>query len=245
MEDEKTYQLIEDYLQGNLSGEAKISFEQNLINNPKLRAELQLHRQIHGELAQDVIELRRELKTITRKKGELKVKPGLRMFILRYGAVAAVLLIGIIYIPKLFFPMNENKVYNQFYESYPMAINMRSGETEYEINLNSAINAYLQEDFKQAIESFSKMDSMEIIHHFYWANAYLSDGQFENANAQFDVVIESEDPRLIQQAQWYKGLILIKEKKIDEAINYFDALDDEHYKKKEISQLLKQLQNLN
>ena len=77
--DQATYELIEQYLQGQLAGEALADFEKQLESDEELRAELAVQRELHDLLGDaEVNDLDAKLDVLSKEFAEakeLKFKP--------------------------------------------------------------------------------------------------------------------------------------------------------------------------
>ena len=116
MDKEQLYNIIEEFLEGTLSGDELQAFEQRLQTEPDLAEEVELHRKIHGEIgdAQKRM-LKSKLDTLReeftqKEENETKVVPinrgiNLKMFI----SVAAGILVLVFAIWFFFFKTPEKR----------------------------------------------------------------------------------------------------------------------------------------
>ena len=250
MENEAKYDNIEAYIQDTLSADERIKFEEELASNSELRKELELHKDLHGEFTSDVLDLRTKLSEITNQKSALKVvkskKVNTLSMIWKITSLAAVLVLGIIFLPNLFQDnLKADEIYASLYEPYPMALNQRStSENETNTTLNEAIQSYLDKNYTSSSEKFQVMYELtnDDIYLLYKANALQANGQLELAIENYDLILQSNNPKYIEQAQWFKGLALIEKGDNSQALDLFKSVNSTHYQKHKIDQILKVLQ---
>lgn len=251
MKKEKTYQKIEDYLQGKLSESDIILFEKELEENKDLRVEFNLHKSIHEDMSSDVMSLKQKLDEIKvlDSDNSKRSNPRILSFIIRYGSIAAVLILAVVFLPNILkSDLSPDVIYNNNYEVYAMALNQRSN-TSIENNnvLNRAIQNYLDKDYSQASENFKIVYAMEAddLYLLYAGNSFQAEGDYNSAIEIFDGIIENGNPQIIQQAQWYKALCLIKLNDTKSASKFLESLGEDHYQEDKIRRILKNLNKLN
>lgn len=251
MEKEQLYQKIEDYIQDKLDKDQKASFESEMNADEELRKMLKLHQIIHEDLSQDVNALRVKLKEIdlgtkiidkkeTKKRSPLRILGPLT-------AIAAALLIGIIFLPDLLNPsLSSSQAYDKYYQPYPMALNQRSDNGNVENNLlNEAIAAYSNGRYEEASKLFGQLfdQNGDTTYKIYQAHALLANNEATMAIDVYDEVLNSNDSRFHQQASWYKGLALLSSGNTVSAKEVFQNFSPDHYKYMEAQKILKNLNN--
>lgn len=210
MNDEATYQLIEQYLGGELSGSEKEAFEQRLKDDPDFALETSLHRQLHERLAGEKIhELRAVLKEVDNEWEDTtrvrKLFPARWMYVA--AAVVLVLIASVLYFNRSR-PAVPEELFAQNFEPYQMVLNQRSSR-ENEDLLNAAINAYERGDFEQAVEKFtalSSVDSLGMAPEFYTAISWLALQQADKAIAPLESIAGQNQSLLSEQARWYLAM---------------------------------------
>lgn len=250
MSKEKTYEKIEAYLDDELSSSDKLAFEKEIAEDSNLRNEVDLHKSLQSELSEDVLNLKEKLRNINSGAKETDKSSGKQAKILRLVmrsvAVAAILGLGIFFLPQLF---NESiapeGLYASYYEPYPMALNQRSADGSQEtISLNEAVKNYTQKDYGKASIQFEELNKLEPddVYLLYKANAEQAQGNLNEALNIYEGIIANGNEKYIQQAQWFKSLILINKGDLEEVKSFINSLSSEHYKSEELEQILKVLE---
>ncbi len=242
MDEETKFNLIEKYLQGEFSEEEKKAIEQKMAEDPELWAETNLHRNLHQFLQnQEEIKLRDQLKVLAKAENK-KNKP-----FLTYGIAATISLLVLF---GIFFWYDQQKIttaeiFAARFEPYPMVLNQRNVSQENQ-DLQSAINAYLDQDYQQAIVYFDEVinrDTLVTLAQFYQGVSYLALKQPEKSSEKLSVVKQSDQALLKQQALWYTGLAYVISDEREQALAIFKELAGyENYKHEEVQKILKNLE---
>lgn len=185
---EEKYILFDQYLQGELSGEALLDFEKQLSENPELASELETFKEVQMQLetkfgfAADRKAFETNLKNISKahfKEGKFKVislKP-----LIYLVAASVVFLLGLF----LFNPSKPNfEDYNQYENAY---LTERSDGIE---SLKQAETAFNAKDYKTAIPLFEavlKENKTAEIQYFYGVSL-LENNQIDKAEIVFNKI---------------------------------------------------------
>ena len=209
---EEKYIVFDQYLQGKLSGEALLDFENQLSENPELASELETFKEVQMQLetkfgfAADRKAFETNLKNISVahfKEGKSKVislKP------LAYLVAASVMfLLGLF----LFNPSKPSfEEYNQYENAY---LTERGDEIK---DLKQAETAFNTKDYKTAIplfESILKTNKTVEIQYFYGISL-LENNQIDKAEAVFN---EIKSGNSVYKNKAIYGLALAKLKQED------------------------------
>ena len=241
--DEKTkFDLIEKYLQGEFSEEERKAIEQKIAEDPELWAETNLHKGLNQFLQnQDEIELRNQLQKIEKERFR-KDRP-----YLTYGIAASVSLLILF---GIFFWYNQQQmetaeIFVAHFEPYPMVLNERNVSQENEV-LQLAINAYLDQDYQQAITYFDELirrDTLVVLAEFYQGISYLGLDQPQKSIEKLSEVKDSDQVLLQQQSLWYLGLSYLLLEEQEKALSTFTELAGyENYKQEEAQKIIGQLE---
>lgn len=249
MEKETLYDQIEAYLHNEMDEAQKSAFELRIASDPELQQEIILHKDLEHDLSGDVVQLRKSLKEITEvdKKTLPNIKNSAKIYnlIYRYAAIAAIFILGIVFLPKMFNPStNLDTLYETYYESYPMALNQRSNDGSAETTkLNAAINNYLNQNYKEAASGFKKLyeDDQNSIYLLYQAHSLMADKAYEEAFSLYDIIMQENNPALYEQCLWYKGLALLQMNQKDDALAIYNSAKPSHYKYDEIQQIIRKI----
>ena len=246
--EQKNIEKIDRYLNGELSPEEQLAFDNELLKNEELEEEVEL---LKAARATAYHAGRSSLKKKLNQFEEEIKTPVRRIVPFRWLAAAAAVLI--LLVAGIWFSKNgrsdaaHEKLFADHFETYRNPILIRGGEKNSDEYWPSAVNAYAKGDFQTAAELFrqSLNDTLTIgyLAHFYRGVSLLSQPQpdAELAVSALDsVIVLDNDYRL--QAMWYKGLSLLYLNKKEEAKHIFSILEKEGgYKEKELDDILQKL----
>ncbi|WP_278034273.1 tetratricopeptide repeat protein [Flavobacterium nitratireducens] len=212
MKDEK-YILFDQYLQGELSGEARLNFEQQLSENKELVSEFETFKEVQLQLAtkfdfavdRDTFEA--NLKKISEEHFKPKKAKVISMQTWTYLVAASVVLLFGLF---LFNPDSKPSFeeYNQYETAY---LSERGAVIE---SLKPAEAAFNAKDYKKAIplfESILKTNKTAEIQYFY-AVSLLENNQIKQAEAEFNALKSGNS---IYKNKAIYGLALAKLKQKD------------------------------
>ncbi|MCE7993037.1 MAG: hypothetical protein HEP71_13705 [Roseivirga sp.] len=217
--DQETYELIEQYLEGRLAGQALLDFEQTMREDASLTKEVELQREVQALLVEeDINSLDRQLTDIRKDYGP--EVPKLLPFRKIWFAAAAVLVLAIISIG--FFtkadPIDGEQLYVSYFEPYPADNSVRSTEDDPTLisQMERALEAYANEDFKAAVQEllgYLYVDEDNSRARFYLGISLLAQGYAEKAAESLLEVAEESDSIYADPARWYYALSLIRQSK--------------------------------
>jgi hypothetical protein len=257
MTTEEKYQQIEDYLSGNLTGDALINFKARLEQDASFATEVELHSGVQT-LIQDAEtnELRNILSDVdsswsapvvdTATKKELPKKSNFKIISLAASAIAACFVLFFAY---QYFSGNgtsQDGLYAANFEPYQMILTERGSSNE-DLQMkmqNDAIKAYQSKNFKDAALIFNKLyteNESRIEYRFYRANAFLADGQTTKAIDEFKEILTIPNHLFTEQSQWYLSMAYLSIDDFKNAKINLEKIKDGQYMYKEASNILKQL----
>lgn len=143
-------------------------------------------------------------------------------------AAAMLILVAAFFIVKQIGQPSAERLVAQYYEPFPNTFNpiTRSGlANEMSVEKHGLI-AYESEDYKKALDYFNEMVDINDDIRLVKSIAYYEIGEYDKAKAGLQMIIGHEGS-LKRDAQWYMGLILLKEGYIDQAKRYFEVLADQ------------------
>lgn len=237
---EDKYILFDQYLQDELSDEARLDFENQLLENPELASEFETFKEVQLQLetkfdfAVDRDTFEANLKRISKEHFKPKKTKVISLKPLVYlVAASVVLLLGLF----LFNPSKPSfEDYNQYENAY---LTERGDEV---VNLKQAEIAFNAKDYKMAIplfESVLKANKTAEIQYFYGISL-LENDQITQAEAVFN---EIKSGNSIYKNKAIYGLALAKLKQKDykgcQEILLTIPSDYEHYDK--VQELLDKL----
>lgn len=224
-------ELVQRYLNNELTAQERDAFEKELKHNNLLREELYMQRKIDLFIQDDDLEnFKFELDyvydNLIKKR---KKKRYLSVGRMAFAAASILLLISL----SVVFLMNDNnvsgdKIFNEYYEGYPSSYITRSVEPCIKNNLYaSALAQYEAKDYVSAKESFiavSKNHLNNIAARFYLGIVNVELGDYNSAIEYFNKVIKSKDQFYVEQSEWYKVLCLVKLNHKSHAITHLNAI---------------------
>jgi tetratricopeptide (TPR) repeat protein len=235
-------ELIEHYLDGKLDSTSRISFEEQLKHDVKLRNLLQFEKDIRNIISdEDALNFRKKLNRIQEERKESTSKQSkvipFRKLIIRVAATLTIL-IGLSSVWYLIDNANlsNNEAFNKYYSAH-QSENFRSLESKKPM-LASAMNLYQNGEYLSAIESFDyilEAEPSNIAIQFYKGIALVETGSIDNAISQFQSIIDASDNLYKEHAHWYLAMAYLKKDDTEAAIYKLTEIvnsDDIYYKEK-------------
>lgn len=220
-DDEK--QLIEKYLDGDITQEEMKEFEQKLQSSREFDDELRLQEMVKSAItASAKAKLKKELRTLLQKTRTEKVRKPVPRRV--YWIAASI--VAIFSVTLVFTQMNqpEERLFKEFYSPYPITPSTRGDDLSLYIN---ALVLYNEGSFQKALPLFEEIIgahpedfSAQVI----LGNCHLNLGDVETAKEVFQQVRKNGTGQSKSEATWYMALILLKEEKNEEAIKLLDSL---------------------
>ena len=209
---EKDLQLIEAYIDRNITEEQQEVFRQKMASDENFRKEVILHeavvRSMHKQRKQA---LKDELKKWAdqpevreRCKKQEKKTP-----IIRIGMGIAASIFAAI---SLFFMHNEHNqasLYAGHYISYPADHMMRG---EHNVSLDKANNFYATDQFLEAEAAFEILvkENNSAKNRLFLANCYMKNEKWDKAEQSLLQIVDSGS-ELVHEAKWFLSLVYLKE----------------------------------
>lgn len=249
MNEEMKYDMIEDYLNGRMNEESLVSFENELKNDPLLRREVELHRELARSLKGEKFDkLRTTLKEVDAKWSSESSQQNrgkvIRMFPIVRTIAAAVSLLAVV---SLWFwfansSTEPQDLFAQTFEPYEMVLSQRSMEAAQYNGLETAIAAYADEDYYTANTLFQglfKLNPQQPIFNLY---ACVSRLAYDSTGATISCFQELQTiKRLSEQATWYLALAHLKNLDIEKARATLLSIEKGQFMYLKAQSLLKEL----
>lgn len=221
----KNLRIIEDYLNGSLSGEEKKKFEDQLDHDQELADLVKMHAEINEAIRDHELHaLRNKLRELgdkysaypekTIRKRDKGDKRSWRQRYLTsqvFRSVAALLLliaIGVAVKALFFSTLPAEKLYEKYYAPYEPDVVVRSSEfvnSEFE----NAISNYQRGFYEFALNAFNALpvgDSNAYLLNFYRGLTYLGLEQYQQAVECFTVIPDNwKNPHVVHR-DWYFAL---------------------------------------
>ncbi len=206
---------IEKYLDGQMSADERADFEKNISENPVLKEELQLHRQMRLFLAKrdGRLQLEQQLQQIgaeyfpQQSSQTIKGRGNLTPIFRRYGAIMAVAASFALLIAAYF--LLRTPLYDQFATHPPLALVEKSATQEQlQYEAETAFNSRNYEQAEVLLEQLLRNHPDDLIR-IYLGIAKMEAGKIQEARKLFTEVT-SEDPAIRDFAQWNLVLSYLK-----------------------------------
>ncbi|MEM6845318.1 MAG: tetratricopeptide repeat protein [Bacteroidota bacterium] len=223
--------MILRYLDGELSEEERLEVES----------------QLHLSSVREYLDTYRNIAEVARQQGEKKTwqdvqeleakavraesqSPSSTKWLLR--GMAASLLLLMVAFPIYWFQdeQRNGRLFDQHYQAYQPLGGATRGESDADLLLPQAFEAYYEQDYDQAIELFTKASTQEDRPYvwLYLGNAYLSDEQPQKALEALQRVLTYPDinRKTELRAHWDLGLAYLKLNNEDSAARHFELLQN-------------------
>ena len=212
--------LIESYLEGEMSVREQMEFENLLRNDPELMKAFLFRKNLNEAITEnDVMDLRDNLNSITSEESLFKHSKKIRI----YSAVAAVAAV-LIAVSIIFFsndPFNKEDLYDQYYSKYPSIVNARSFvDSEEEKIFLQSFESYENGEFEKAIRQMRQLlqkDESNNLLLFYLAISELEQGQLTDSEKHLKQLIANSNHIFLEQAHWYLALNYLKQNKTEDS----------------------------
>jgi hypothetical protein len=239
---ESDLDLIDAYLNGELSGAEQIKFDEKLRNDLKFQSAFQevklIRNAVRQNLKANILQGLRDKEALIQEEDSTKN----RSIMKKYLSIAAslVLVVTLVYLTSSnkTIEIDGQAIFSENYQAYT---NLELGtERGAEVDLSSlkqqAYYAYDLGNFGQAAADLTELVTSEktAANYFYLGIANLEIGNSEASFANFNTVINNFS-EYKEQAQWYLSLALLKEGKTDEALSNLLSLGIEEGSFKERS----------
>jgi len=214
---ENDLMLIEDYLDGELQGDALQAFEQRLNTEPELSKEMQLFREVNTHLkAAHKAYKKKEWKAILdESKQPVQKKPaGNRriIYLISAAAAAALLFFGIFTL----FPgaSSSNELAQQYWEdsSSFLATSIERGSTDTDSQrLADAFVQYKSSNYENSLQMLSTLDNANDEAGLLQAACFF---QLDNTPKAIEILlplVNNPQSMAKDEAQWYLALAYLKD----------------------------------
>lgn len=203
--------IVDRYLEGNLSEQERTTFEERLLHDEVLRQQVDEMKLIRAGIKH----ASRKAALQNLKALESTLPPvnnnGLTLWANTWLQAAAVLLIGLVTYALWPAAVDEQALFATHFEVYPNIIMPTvRGEMPNDSTLKTlAFRAYDQKQYEEAAVLFDRIDTKDVDILFYLGNCYLANSQAEKALSLFEKVL-SEYEVFDEQAEWYIAASYLK-----------------------------------
>lgn len=248
------FELIDEKLSGELTGEELEAFDSDLMDDPDLMAEFELHAEIDEAIQEsEVIELRKKL-DLVHDLTQNKKQPGLLRTILRHklSRIAAASFVVLLIITSLSLyllrpdgNMSNDSLFKIYYQ--PDAALLIRGTDSQNAALIQAFQLYENKSYTSALEMFGQVldnDGNNIPVQFYSGISNIELGQYRNALHPFNFIIEHQQNLYVERAEWYTALCYLKLNENERAVDLFRKISHSNSSKKDQAhEILKDIQD--
>ena len=252
MNAEEKYDLIERYLDQQMTEVEKADFEKLLEKDAELKEELGLHQQITTSLKGEKIhEFRHVLKETDQNWKSVEAVPNTKVKKINFRRViaiaATVLLLIMAY--QFFFvgggQRSNDQLFADNFQPYQMLLSQRDISKE-DINtlLEKAISTYTKGDFQNASLAFQQLaenDPEDISYSFYQAVSELGAKNSDEAIALFNGILAAGEHSFVEQSRWYLALAYMQKGDTMKAEKVLKEIRSGQFKYAEAKQLLEKL----
>ena len=248
----RSIEEIDNYLNDNMDELTLAHFEEELLNNSGLAAELSFHKEVDKAVGEkDVMDLRARLRGISMEENERSseklgvVSPKVKRLVWYAVASSIALLLAVssLMIHKSY---SNQQLYTSYYQPYKNGTNVSRSASTASNEVSSALRQLDKGNYPSALkmlQSASVNDQDRYSISFYSGVAYEGLGDFKNAINSFSEVVRHGDNLLVEQSEWYIGLCYLKIEERDKAVKQFRYIVSRNgFYREQSSKLLKQLE---
>lgn len=243
---ETNMEIIDKYLYGGMDDQELKHFERLLATDGEVREELELHKAIDDAIIEeDIMSFRDTMQMIYDEDKKIKRVPsGFSRRKLYYAAATLALLLatgGIV--RQLTQPDYDNQeIFDKFYQPYEVTVTYRSGNTETDRLLLTALQKYEDENYEEALVLFEQLlekrkDDMAI--NLYSGISYMEVEKYQKATHSFQTIITDNNNLFIEQAEWYLAMCYLKTEDNTKAKEMLDQLIKKESYYKEMAKKIK------
>ena len=222
----ETDEKIERYLSGQMNGDERAAFENEMKNDPVLMKNVELDKALVEQVKYHAF----VEKQILHGKGELKRRKNLKLTAYTVLSLAAVLFI-LFFIPGIWQQNNYEELFTSAYQVYPndyLSVDATfRGDARIDSLELAAMTAYENKDFLNAESKLKEILQTGENHElrFFLAMSQLENAKTDDAIESLQALYSlSETFKYYEQTRWYLALALIKLQNKDKARRYLDEL---------------------
>lgn len=228
---DKLNQQIEEFLDGNLTGEELDLFLKQKEQEQQFNAEIDLRHEINQSLKEKgLFELREMLE---KQKTDLFIrdpfynfrKDLFKTWHLAAASFSLILVVGGLWYILSNKPYSTEKLVTKYYKPAHPINQIRSLELNSGDALSEAFKHYKQNNFNGALKYFNSLDN-QITAKFYSGVCYIELEEFDQAIESFSFVINDKDNLYVEQADWYLGLIYLMNNQRQLALAQFELISN-------------------
>jgi tetratricopeptide (TPR) repeat protein len=137
---------------------------------------------------------------------------------------------------------DNQEIFDKFYQPYEVTVTYRSGNTETDRLLLTALQKYEDENYEEALVLFEQLlekrkDDMAI--NLYSGISYMEVEKYQKATHSFQTIITDNNNLFIEQAEWYLAMCYLKTEDNTKAKEMLDQLIKKESYYKEMAKKIK------
>lgn len=238
--------LIDRYLDGEMTVAEQVAFEELLRKDTELRNEFMLRKDVDDAINEDdVMNLRESMEEIMYPNLSKRMsRPAI--YKIMAAAMAILIVLGV-----CFLPLNQKtdgkQLFTEYYVTYPSSVNTRSAVdlSDREKITRKAFGYYEQHEFRKAKKQFKELLNTDKDNHmalFYLAISCVELENFSQAEKYLNQLIKNPNHIFWEQSYWYLSLVYLKQEKDDKAKLTLQTITNEKLSyASEAEKILKQL----
>jgi tetratricopeptide (TPR) repeat protein len=249
---EFNYEIINDYLSGELTGEALQAFEREMQANKNLANEVALYKIIQDELSfdqQNKVQKNELANTLSTLNKTHFVQPtakvvSFKKWIYAATALAAAAVLFFIFRPIPTEVFNNETVFASYTKNIEELSVGQRGNVVDTLLINAA-TLYNKKEYAAALPILQKIiiaKPQETSFTLATGVCYLQTLQYGDALKLF-TEIENGNSVFKQQATWYKALTYLKQNKLSDCYNVLKTIPTDADKYKEATELMKKIED--
>lgn len=248
----RSIEEIDGYLRDELDSRTLANFEDELIANSGLAADVAFHKELDKAISEvDVMAMRTNLQNIlqdenNRSSEKLGVGPPRRKKLLWYAAASTIIFVIVFSSLTRHKNYTNQQLYTSYYQPYKIGANVSRSVSASPNELSTALSYMDRGNYPAALKllksaSTNEQDGFGI--KFYSGVAYQELGEYNNAISSFNDVVKQADNLLVEQAEWYIGLCYLRIEEREKALAQFRSIVSRNgFYREQSSKLLKQLE---
>ena len=220
-------ELLENYIDGDISLDESASVGQLISSDPEFKKEYDLRREVNKAIGEkNIMQFRYKLNMIHEQ--QIKSSSGKvrnlfeRKWHLAAASITILILVGSLLISNIG-NSGPEQLFNQYYTTENAVFTTRSSNDDNNIELKEGLQQFQLNNYSEAI-TWLKKSPDNIVSEYYLGISYIETKQYSQAKEAFHKIIEQESNLFTEQAQWYKGLCLLKLNEISEATLLFTSI---------------------
>lgn len=224
MDKQELDQLIDKFLLGSLTQTEKSKLEAHIMEQPTAKLEIKMRADLMKGLEFNADQ---ELKSILNKIHNEEISGSSKFFSLnkiRFIAASLVVILGVFGLYQYFNAPSEptpeqlSVLYASYFEPYSPSLETRSNGLIQEEKYQTFINAYRDKDYQKSLETIKPIPENADNNTLLLAGISAMETDKNQESIEYlNKIILSNDFYFIDHAKWYKSLVLIKMKNLNEA----------------------------